>query len=57
MLGKYGSEEAVRAAMREFRSRTGESGFSKMTPERIKEISKLGVAAREKAKDNHPTQT
>jgi hypothetical protein len=53
MVERYGSEEEVRAEMarRQKKSREkykGTGGFKAMDPERIREISKLGVLARSK---------
>lgn len=54
MIRKHGSEEAVRQFMSESAKQVterGEAGFASMKkrdPERVREISKLGVAARAK---------
>lgn len=54
MLAKYGTEEAVRDVMRanaakSSRNSAGTGGFAKLkneNPERLKEISRLGVESR-----------
>lgn len=55
LLKKYGSEEAVSQHYRDMQVKSrenykGTGGFKGMNPDKVKEISKLGVEARANAK-------
>lgn len=51
MIRKYGSEEAWKQAMKDHGNKARRDtprGFSRMSPEQIQEISRLGVEARKR---------
>lgn len=62
LVEKYGSEEAARAEMKRradlsSRNKAGKGGFAALPTEQVKEISKLGVQAREANKIENKSST